>query len=201
MAEYPPLFESLIQHLTKLPGIGRRGAERMALALFTQDRATAQGLGGVLSRLHGELRSCKSCGFMTQEEQCSICLSPVRDQNLLCIVETQADVVAFEKSGGFRGRYHVLGGKLSPLKGISPSQLNLFSLAGRIQSQGIEEVILATSPDVEGDATALYLMEILTPLKCRITQIGRGLPNGSSLGIADSGTLRQALESRRPFHS
>lgn len=201
MTEYPPLFESLIAHLSKLPGIGRRGAERMALAIFREQPATARALGGVLSTLHAEIRSCKTCGFMTQQELCSICLNPNRDQKLLCVVETHADVVAFEKSGGFSGRYHILGGKLSPLKGISPDQLNILSLRARIQAEAVQELILAVSPDVEGDATALYLMELLSSSNCRISQIGRGLPNGSSLGVADSGTLRLALETRRPFHS
>ncbi|MGF1573046.1 MAG: recombination mediator RecR [Sumerlaeia bacterium] len=201
MTEYPPLFEALIAHLSKLPGIGRRGAERMALAIFREDPQMAKGLGSVLANLHKEIRSCNSCGFMTQQQLCSICLSNTRDSALLCIVESHADVMAFEKSGGFSGRYHILGGKLSPLKGISPDQLNLRTLPNRIREQGIQEIILGTSPDVEGDATALYLMELLSEFNCRITQIGRGLPNGSSLGVADSGTLRLALETRRPFHT
>ena len=197
MIEYPPLFESLIQHLAKLPGVGRRGAERMALSLLKQDGAALDSFARVLASLSRELRACKTCGFMTQDADCVVCCNTGRNQKLLCIVETHADVIAFEKSGGFNGVYHVLGGKLSPLKGVTPQQLNLATLRSRVESQGMEEVILATSPDVEGDATALYIQDLLKNSCCRLTQIGRGLPNGSTLGVADGGTLRLALESRR----
>lgn len=199
-SKFPQAIEHLVQALTKLPGVGRRGAERMAFSLLKQPEAVSKSMANSLSALHQRIDECEKCGFLTEDGVCAICSDSGRDQTQLCIVEDDLDVFAFEKSGGIAGLYHVLGGCLSPLKGITPSDLSFQLLMKRLDELPIQEIIIATSPTVEGDATALYLNEILEDRDIRVTQIGRGLPMGGNLEYTDSGTLRLALESRRPFN-
>lgn len=200
MAKYPEALENLIQSLTKLSGIGRRGAERMAFGLLKQSPDIASQIASALSELHEQLSTCEHCGFFQENGNCLMCSDDDRNSSLICVVEDPMDVFAFENSGGYSGLYHVLGGSLSPLKGVTPSDLSFDRLLERINESNIEEVIIAMSPNVEGDATALYLHELLEELKVSVTQIGRGVPLGGNLEYADSGTLRLALETRRPYH-
>jgi recombination protein RecR len=197
MPELPAALQQLIAELGKLPGVGRRSAERMAFALLASEADDVQPLADAVTRLHAEVGLCEACGYYTDRGVCPICTDPSRDETLLCVVEMPVDVIAFERTGGFRARYHVLGGVLSPLKGISPDDLNVAGLRKRLQNGSVAEVILATSPSVEGEATAHYLSQILARDGVRFTRIGRGVPMGGSLDLADSGTLRLALEGRR----
>ncbi|MDK2972319.1 MAG: recombination protein RecR [Candidatus Sumerlaeota bacterium] len=197
MPELPAALQQLIAELGKLPGVGRRSAERMAFALLASEPDDVRPLADAVTRLHVEVGLCETCGYYTDRGVCPICTDPSRDETVLCVVEMPVDVIAFERTGGFRARYHVLGGVLSPLKGISPDDLNVAGLRKRLQNASIAEVILATSPSVEGEATAHYLSQILARDGVRFTRIGRGVPMGGSLDLADSGTLRLALEGRR----
>lgn len=197
-ATLPRALEALIVELGKLPGVGRRSAERMAFAVLGAPADQADSLAAALRRVHDEVGLCQRCGAYTDAGRCHVCDDPGRDGSMLCVVETPLDVVSFERAGGFRGLYHVLGGVLSPLKGVTPDDLRFGELDRRLAGGEIREVILATSPGVEGDATAIYTTQRLAPRGLRLTRIGRGLPMGGSLEHADGGTLRLALEGRRP---
>jgi len=196
MARLPQALENLIVRLGRLPGVGRRGAERMAFALLADPRL-AEETAQAVDRLRSDVGTCAECGYFTENGACPVCGDASRDRALLCVVEDALDVVAFEKSGGYRGLYHVLGGVLSPLKGVAPEDLRIGELRGRLATGAFAEIILATSPNVEGDATALYLARTLAVDGLRTTRIGRGVPMGGSLELADGGTLRMALEARR----
>jgi recombination protein RecR len=195
----PRALELVMAELGKLPGIGRRSAERMAFALLNAGQDRCEALEKSIGRLIEEVGICPQCGFFTDDGVCPIDADAHRDRTLLCVVEDAMDVVAFERAGGYRGLYHVLGGVLSPLKGVSPEDLRIALLFERLEhaDSRIEEVILATSPSVEGDATAVYLAREMAALGLRITRLGRGLPMGGSLEHADGGTLRMAFEGRR----
>ena len=182
--------------MKKLPGIGQRGAERMAFSILTSQSGLSEALRLALAEMEEEVAVCPECGYFTQGGECLICHDQ-RDTSAIMVVERPIDVIAMEKAGGYRGLYHVLGGHLSPLKGIGPSQLTIGRLRERINDGDFVEVILATSPSVEGDATALYLSREIGHEGLRITRLGRGVPMGGSLEFADSGTLRMAMESRR----
>lgn len=201
-ASLPQALEALIAELGKLPGVGRRSAERMAFAVLAAPIDRAESLAAALHRVHDEVGLCERCGAYTDAGRCPICDDPARDRSIVCVVETPLDVVSFERAGGYRGRYHVLGGVLSPLKGVTPGDLRFSELERRLDGgpngEAVTEVILATSPGVEGDATAIYLTQRLAPRGLRLTRIGRGIPMGASLEHADGGTLRLALEGRRP---
>lgn len=197
MSELPAALQQLIGELGKLPGVGRRSAERMAFALLASEAEEVAPLAGALVRLHEEVGLCDVCGYYTDRGICPVCADPRRDDSLLCVVDMPVDVIAFERTGGFSGRYHVLGGVLSPLKGIGPSDLNIAALQRRLREGGVAEIILANSPSVEGDATAHYLAQVLAREGVAFTRIGRGVPMGGSLDLTDSGTLRLALEGRR----
>ena len=197
MPPLPRALEIAIAELGKLPGIGRRSAERMAFALLQADRNQVHELSAALVRLREEIGTCATCGYFTDQGACPICSDGNRDATSLCIVERDLDVVAIERAGGFRGLYHVLGGVLSPLKGVTPEDLNLASLFQRLAAGEFRELILATSPSVEGDATALYISSQLDGRELILTRIGRGVPMGGSLDLSDAGTLRLALEGRR----
>ena len=197
MASLPRPIGDLIEQLKRLPGIGRRGAERIVTHLLESPGEQAGALAEAIGGLKAGIRACERCGAWASEATCDICADVRRDGELVCVVERSADIYAFEDSGAFEGRYHVLGGTLSPLGGVGPDDLKIRELAARIPGQGIREIIVATSPTVEGDATALYLSQQLEPLGVRVTRIGLGLPLGASLGYADAGTLRVALEGRR----
>ncbi len=196
MANLPDALENLIGRLGRLPGVGRRGAERMAFALLAEQGDPAE-LATALARLVDEVGTCEVCGYFTDRGRCPVCSDRSRDDTTICVVEDALDVVAFEKAGGYRGVYHVMGGLLSPLKGITPDDLRFAELAVRLDEGRFDELILGTSPSVEGDATALYLSRTLARDGLRFSRIGRGVPMGGSLEMADGGTLRMALESRR----
>lgn len=195
-----PSFERLQGILKKLPGLGSRSAERIALHLLVEKPERAGELTDALTEARGRLKRCPVTGNITEGDQCPIYADPRRDRGLVCVVEQVPDLLAMEKSGAFRGTYHVLYGKLSPIHGVGPDDLNLGGLRRRLDADGVEEVILALSNDVEGEATCHYLQEeVVKPAgkPIRVTRIGFGLPSGSGLTFADAVTLKSALDGRR----
>jgi len=197
--EYPIALENLITALARLPGIGRRTAERLAMALVEWEPAELADLGEQVSSLPQRLLRCVECGNLSDQEQCRICLDPHRDRGLLCVVEHSRQVPVIEKCGHFRGLYHVLGGRLSPLEGVSPEDLNIPSLFARVISLPVREIILSTSPDVEGEATAAYLAQELRERgDVQISRIALGIPVGADLSFADAATMAMAIDTRRP---
>jgi recombination protein RecR len=194
---YPAAVETLIEQLRRLPGIGRRGAERIVTHLLEAAPEQTRELTAALTALRDHVRNCTRCGSWCEGDLCRICDNPHRANGRLCVVERPPDLYAFEESGAFDGRYHVLGGTISPLGGVMPDDLNIESLLRRVRDENVQEVIVALSPTVEGDATALYLAQRLAPLGVSVMRIGLGLPLGASLGYADPGTLKLALEGRR----
>lgn len=195
MASYPPAFLSLVENLSRLPGVGGKSAQRLAFHLLKSDPALAQNLGRDLNALHQKVRLCADCGYLAEGERCNYCKDPRRDQTVLCVVEDPRDVDVLEASGEFRGRYHVLLGVLSPLEGIGPEQLRVKELLARLD--GVKELILALDPDVEGDATALYVGRLAKPLGLKVSRLASGLPQGSEIEYADQVTLARALQARR----
>jgi len=187
--------EVAIAALTKLPGIGRKSAQRLVFFLLKVPRAEVEALAAALVALKEKVRNCSRCYNITESDPCPICTNPQRERRLLCVVEEASDVMALEKTGEYHGLYHVLGGALSPLDGVGPDNLKVRELVARLQG-GIEEVILATNPTVEGEATAIYLANLLRPLGPRLTRIARGIPVGGDLEYADEITLTRALEGR-----
>ena len=184
--------------LAKLPGIGRKTAQRLTFFLLKQPVETAERLAEAIRRVRGSVTACGACGNLSEDDPCPICRDPRRDAALLCVVEESADVAAIERAGGYRGRYHVLGGRLSPLEGLGPDQLRLEELVARVANgSGVREVIVATNPSMEGEATATYLQQVLKPTGVRVTRIARGLPVGGDLEYADAVTIAQALAARR----
>lgn len=195
---YPPgALSRLIGELLKLPGIGPKTAQRLAFYLLKVPQEEAAALAQALLDLKDKMRLCPVCGNITEEELCFICRNPNRDPSTLCVVEEANDLFALEKTREFRGLYHVLGGTISPLEGRGPEQLTAKELLKRLEGGTIKEVILATNPTVEGEATALYLSRLLKPLGVKVTRIARGLPMGGDLEYADEVTLAKALEGRR----
>lgn len=201
MARMPAALENLLHELGRLPGIGRRGAERMAVYLLEAPAEQVAALTTALGRLREEVHPCAICGNWAQEKVCAICADPQRITKALCVVERPTDLWAFEEAEAFTGRYHVLGGTLSPLAGVTADDLRIADLERRIREEKIEEVILATNPSVEGDATAHYLARRLTPQGVRTTRLAQGVPLGGRLGYSDAGTLKLALEGRRVLES
>ena len=200
MSPLPPALNSLLQSLARLPGIGRRGAERIALHLLESPAEQSILFSNALQDLHKECTRCPSCGTWAEYGRlCSICTDPERKSLQLCVVERAPDMWAFEQSGAFRGRYHILGGSLSPLNGITADDLRLNELMTRVDGEDVQELILATSPSVDGDATAQYIADCLTNSEVRISRIAQGVPVGCHIDYADAGTLRSALKGRRPF--
>ncbi len=191
-------IEELVAELAKLPGIGRKTAQRLTFYLLKQPAEVAERLAEALRRVRGQVTACGVCGNLSEEDPCPICRDPRRDATLLCVVEESADVGAIERAGRYRGRYHVLGGRLSPLDGVGPDQLHVERLVGRVANgSGVREVIVATNPSMEGEATATYLQQVLRPTGVRVTRIARGLPVGGDLEYADAVTIAQALAARR----
>jgi recombination protein RecR len=186
----------LVRALSRMPGIGRKSAQRLALYLLRADRDEVVRLGRLLVELKEKVRFCRSCGAITEDEECAICTDPSRNRSMLCVVEEPQDVLLVERTGQFRGLYHVLHGVLSPMDGVGPEQLGLDRLAERVERLGVREVIVATNPTVEGDTTALYVAKQLEPLGCTVTRLARGLPMGSPLEFADEVTLARAFERR-----
>ena len=184
--------------LAKLPGIGRKTAQRLTFFLLKQPADTAERLAEAIRRVRGRVTACGACGNLSEDDPCPICRDPRRDAALLCVVEESADVGAIERAGRYRGRYHVLGGRLSPLEGLGPDQLRLDQLVARVANgSGVREVIVATNPSMEGEATATYVQQVLKPTGVRVTRIARGLPVGGDLEYADAVTIAQALAARR----
>ena len=191
----PPALDELIQSLQKLPGIGPRTAERLAMHILKRGSDQADQLSHAVAQLHGNIAECKYCHHLSEGDTCNICLDDKRDDSLLAVVEDALDVVALERTSAFKGRYHVLGGIISPVDGIGPDQIKLQSLRERVETGEIQEIILATNPNVEGEATAHYIRRMLPDVS--ITRLARGLPMGSDLEYADDVTLSRALEGRQ----
>jgi recombination protein RecR len=196
-------LELLIEELTKLPSIGQKTAQRLALHLLRAPREDALGLADAIRAVRERVGFCRVCGNFSEEDPCLLCTDPRRDGGLVCVVEQPGDVLALERTGQFTGRYHVLGGALSPLDGTHPEHLRIRELLERLRPPAgggpgeIHEIILATNPNVAGEATALYLSRLLAPLGVRVTRIARGVPMGSDLEYSDQVTLARALEGRR----
>lgn len=196
MAPNDPIA-SLISLLSRLPGIGERTAARLAFHILEGDAQYAAALGQSLGTIHDEVTRCELCGNYGAESRCVICQDPRRDDAILCVVAKVPDLIALEALGSFRGRYHVLHGLLAPLDGVGPDQLPLGALERRIAEQGVEEVIIATPLNVEGEATALYVTDALSALRVRVSRIAAGVPHGGELEFTDQVTLGRALEDRR----
>ena len=194
---YTPSMNRVIQELSKLPGIGEKTAARLAFHLLRSDRSLAEGLADALKALKEQTRLCATCHGLTESDPCPICANGERAADVICVVEEPADLIAIERSRGFRGRYHVLQGALSPLDGVGPEDLQIGGLLHRLRGDTVREVILATNPTVEGEATALYLARLIKPLGVRVTRIAHGIPMGGDVEYADVVTLGRALDGRR----
>jgi recombination protein RecR len=190
-------IDQLIAEFAKLPGIGRKTAQRLTFHLLQQSPEQARRLAAALSTVAERVRPCVECGNPTEEQRCAICADPRRDASLLCVVEEASAVTVVERATGFRGRYHVLGGRLSPLDGVGPEALRLDRLVERVREGAVREVILATNPSMEGEVTATYIQQLLTGLGARVTRLARGLPMGGDLEYVDGVTLAHALSARQ----
>ena len=197
--DYPGPVARLIDALRGLPGIGPKSAQRIAFHLLKGPREDAERLAAAVGELLDALRTCSVCNAITDQEICATCADAGRSDRVICVVEEPHNLVAVERTRDFRGRYHVLHGSLSPLQGVGPDQLRVQGLLDRIRGGGVEEVILATSPTVEGEATAVFLARLLKPLGIRVTRIAMGVPVGSDLEWADEVTMAKALEGRREY--
>ena len=190
-------IEELITELARLPGIGRKTAQRLTFHLLQQSPEQAQRLASVLASVSERVRPCEECGNLTEEQPCDICRDPRRDKGLVCVVEEPSTVGVVDRSTDFRGQYHVLGGRLSPLDGVGPEALRLDRLVQRVRDGGVREVILATNPSMEGEVTATYIQQLLAGMDVRVTRLARGLPMGSDLEYVDGVTLAHALVARQ----
>lgn len=201
MPVLPEPLSQLIARLAKLPGIGPRSAERIALNLVQADAEVSHELSRALLEARARIIFCAACGGLTEKSPCALCSDPRRDPTQLCLVEKPVDILTLEKAGSFRGHYHVLGGKISPLNGVEPEDLRIAELEQRLEKQSVREVILALPTDVEGDATSFYLARRLKarPRAPIISRIAHGIPAGSGLDFADELTLSRAMDGRRPF--
>ncbi len=194
---YEGVVQDLIDELGRLPGVGPKGAQRIAFYLLGADPVDVKRLAATLVEVTERIRFCRICGNVAEEEECRICRDPRRDLTVICVVEEPRDVAAIEKIREFRGRYHVLGGAISPIDGVGPEDLRTRELMVRLADGGVTEVILATDPNLEGEATATYLARLLKPLGLRVTRPASGLPVGGDLEYADEVTLGRAFEGRR----
>jgi len=197
VAYYPEPVARLIDAFQRLPGIGPKTAQRLTFYMLKRPPDEARELGEALIAMKEKITYCRTCFNVTDEDPCRLCTDPRRDERVICVVEEPNDLLAMERTGEFRGRYHVLLGALSPLDGVGPDDLKIRELLARLEGRETAEIILATNPNVEGEATALYLAKLLRPLAVRITRIARGLPVGGDLEYADQVTLSKALEGRR----
>ena len=197
MFSLPEPILQLLAALNKLPGIGPRSAERLALHLVQSDVPSVRHLAEAIVQARERIQACSVCGALTEQVPCSVCSDPRRDAAVVCIVERAVDILSIEKAGGFRGKYHVLGGKISPLNGVEPENLRIAELEQRLSHEPIREIILALGTDVEGDATSYYLAQRLGAKDVKVTRIAHGLPAGTGLEYADELTLNRALEGRR----
>jgi recombination protein RecR len=197
MAVYAAAVQDLIDELGRLPGIGPKSAQRIAFHLLKLPREDALRLARAISEAKDKVTFCTRCFNIAEAEECGICADPRREAGVVCVVEEPRDIVAVEKTGEFRGRYHVLQGAISPIEGIGPDQLRVKELLGRIEPEAIEELILCTNPNLEGEATAMYLARLISPMGVKVTRIASGMPVGGDLEYADELTLGRALEGRR----
>ncbi|MCG3175277.1 MAG: Recombination protein RecR [Candidatus Omnitrophica bacterium] len=194
---YPESMVKLIEALAQLPGVGSRTAERFAFYVLNSRAETVEELAALLVKVNGSIHACQVCFNLSQEPVCHICSDPTRDHTLLCVVQDPKDVIALEKAGDYKGVYHVLLGALSPLEGIGPKDLKIKELLERLKQGEVREVVLGTTSDTEGDATATYLARQLKPLKLRVTRIAHGVPVGSALEFVDKATLARAMRYRQ----
>ena len=197
MPDYAPPVTRLIDELKRLPGIGQKTAQRLAFFLLRSDRDQALALSDAIREAKERIRQCSVCNNITDTDPCFFCTSPSRNKSLICVVEEATNIQAVEKTRQFSGMYHVLGGALSPLQGIGPNQLHIKSLIERLKSGAVEEIIIATNPTAEGEATAVYLSKLIKPVGVRVTRIAMGIPVGSDLEYADEVTMLKAMEGRR----
>ncbi|PPK92907.1 DNA replication and repair protein RecR [Kineococcus xinjiangensis] len=194
---YEGVVQDLIDELGRLPGVGPKSAQRIAFHLLQADPADVQRLAHVLTEVKTRVRFCEVCGNVAEEARCRVCRDPRRDVSVICVVEESKDVVAIERTREFRGRYHVLGGAISPMEGVGPDDLRMRELLSRLSDGEVQEVILATDPNLEGEATATYLARLLRPMGLRVTRLASGLPVGGDLEYADEVTLGRAFAGRR----
>ena len=194
---YEGIVQDLIDELGRLPGIGPKSAQRIAFHILAADPADILRLADALREVKERVRFCSICGNVSEEEQCRICRDPRRDLTVLCVVEESKDVVAIERTREFRGRYHVLGGAINPIEGVGPDDLRIRELMARLSDNAVTEVILATDPNLEGEATATYLARMISPLGIAVSRLASGLPVGGDLEYADEVTLGRAFEGRR----
>jgi len=190
------ILQDFIESLTILPGIGKKSASRIAFYLLKLPKAQVEQFANTIIKARLKLKPCSRCGNLTEGKTCHICNDTKRDPSIVCVVEEASDVIVIENAGDYRGVYHVIGGALSPLDGIGPDDINIASLEKRVVEDGIKEIILATNPNTEGEATAAYLLNLLKPHKVKITRIARGIPVGGFLEYADKTTLSKAMENR-----
>jgi len=193
---FPPALIRLIRNLERLPGVGDKTATRFALQILRWSGAQARELSASIGELHGKIRLCAQCHTFSEQDPCPICADPKRESSVICVVEDPGDLLALEKAGAFRGRYHVLHGVLAPMEGIGPEQLKIQALLERVDRDGIQEVIVATSSTVAGEATAVYVSDLLRKHRVKVTRIACGLPMGMDLKYADRMTLQRALAAR-----
>ena len=197
MTEIAGPVNRLIENFRKLPGIGTKSAQRMAFFILKMELHAAEELAQSILDMKASVRHCSVCHNLTDADPCRFCTDPKRNDRTLCVVEESQNILTIEATQAFQGRYHVLMGTISPLKGIGPDQLTISTLLSRIESQQVEEIIVATNPNVEGETTALYLSKLIKPLGTRVTRLAMGLPVGGDLDYADSVTMSKALEGRR----
>ncbi|KAB8163702.1 recombination protein RecR [Streptomyces sp. 3MP-14] len=194
---YEGVVQELIDELGRLPGVGPKSAQRIAFHILQSEPADVRRLARALTEVKERVRFCAVCGNVAQEEQCRVCADPRRDPAVICVVEEPKDVVAIERTREFRGRYHVLGGAISPIDGVGPDDLRIRELLARLADGSVTELILATDPNLEGEATATYLARMVSPMGLRVTRLASGLPVGGDLEYADEVTLGRAFEGRR----
>ena len=197
MRQYPKPLEILINDLSKLPGIGGRTAQRLAFHILSLEDKEAEQLAGSILRAKREMRYCSVCGNLTDTDPCRICSDPARRQDVICVVESPRDVAAMERIREYNGLYHVLHGVISPMEGIGPEDINLKSLIARLQASDVKELIVATNPNIEGEATAMYIARLIKPAGIKVSRIAHGIPVGGDLEYADEVTLLKSLEGRR----
>ena len=194
-----PLLQKLIGHFKKLPGVGEKTAQRLTFAVLAMKGGEVADFAETLQQVKEKVGFCNRCGNLSEEETCRICNDGSRVEGVLCIVERPSDIYILERSGQYRGRYHVLHGVLSPLDGIGPGELNLSGLKKRVEEEEIKELIIATNPSIEGDTTSLFILKMFEGKGVRITRLARGIPLGSTLEFVDKGTISKALEGREPL--
>jgi len=199
MSSHPPSIRKLIDQFNKLPGIGPKTAEKFVFYLLSQPKSDLAELGQAVSHLKDKITTCSICQNFAESDPCDICRDKTRNSQIICVVATSSDIPAIEKTGVFRGLYHVLGGVINSVDGIKPQDLTMKKLVTRIESKDVKEVILALNPTIEGESTALFLSKLLHKYKLKITRLAQGLPTGSAIEYADEITLQNALKGRQPF--